>query len=205
MSEQSPQQSSVDVFVEWAKARLDEMAADAKVLQSSLGDLDASRRAPAEQAAAQINRWVGEGQAKIKEGQAQGEAAIGDAQAYIEATWAKFQTEADKWVEEAKNQQATFEARAQAQAQAWQNLVNGYVQRAAEVHAQNKVQAEAQVEQLKADAQKMQSELNAKVDDLSKAGQASWGAMSQALDESRNAFAKAIEITAKKFNEATKG
>ena len=196
MSEQSPQQSSVDVFVEWAKARLDEMAADAKVLQSRLGDLDASRRAQAEQAAAQINRWVGEGQAKIKEVQAQGEAAIADAQAYIEATWAKFQTEADKWVEEAKNQQATFEARAQAQAQAWQNLVNGYVQRAAEVHAQNKVQAEAQ---------EMQSELNAKVDDLSKAGQASWGAMSQALDESRNAFAKAIEITAKKFNEATKG
>jgi hypothetical protein len=205
MSEQSPKLSSVDVFVEWAKARLDEMAADAKVLESRLGDLDASRRAQAEQAAAQINRWVGEGQAKIKEVQAQGEAAITDAQAYIEATWAKFQTEADKWVEEAKNQQATFEARAQAQAQTWQNLVNDYVQRAAEVRAQNKVQAEAQVEQLKADAQKMQSDLNAKVDDLSKAGQASWGAMSQALDESRNAFAKAIEITAKKFNEATKG
>jgi len=205
MSEQSPKQSSVDVFVGWAKARLDEMAADAKVLQSRLDDLDASRRAQAEQAVAQINRWVGEGQAKIKEVQAQGEAAIADAQDYIEATWAKFQTEADKWVEEAKNQQATFEARAQAQAQAWQTLVNYYVQRAAEVHAQNKVQAEAQVEQLKADAQKMQSELNAKVDDISKAGQASWGAMSQALDESRNAFAKAIEITAKKFNEATKG
>jgi hypothetical protein len=205
MSEQSPQQSSVDVFVEWAKARLDEMAADAKVLQSRLGDLDASRRAQAEQAAAQINRWVGEGQAKIKEVQAQGEAAIADAQAYIEATWAKFQIEADKWVEVAKNQQATFEARTQAQAQAWQNLVNGYVQRAAEVHAHNKVQAEAQVEQLKADAQKAQAGLNAKVDDLSKAGQVSWGAMSQALDESRNAFTKAIEITAKKFNEATKG
>jgi hypothetical protein len=36
MSEQSPKQSSVDVFVEWAKARLDEMAADAKVLESRL-------------------------------------------------------------------------------------------------------------------------------------------------------------------------
>ena len=205
MSEQSPKLSSVDIFVEWAKGRLDEMAANAKVLQSRLGDLDVSLRAQAEQAVAQINRWVGEGETKIKEVQARGEAAIADAQAYIEATWPKFQAEANKWVEEAKNQQATFEARAQAQAQAWQNLVNDYVQRAAEVHAQNKVQAEVQVEQLKADAQKMQSELNAKVDDLSKAGQASWGAMSQALDESRNAFAKAIEITAKKFNEATKG
>jgi hypothetical protein len=205
MSEQSPKLSSVDIFVEWAKGRLDEMAANAKVLQSRLGDLDVSLRAQAEQAVAQINRWVGEGETKIKEVQARGEAAIADAQAYIEATWPKFQAEANKWVEEAKNQQATFEARAQAQAQAWQNLVNDYVQRAAEVHAQNKVQAEVQVEQLKADAQKAQAGLNAKVDDLSKAGQASWGAMSQALDESRNAFAKAIEITAKKFNEATKG
>ena len=205
MSEQNQKLSSVDSFVEWTKARLDEMAADAKVLQSRLGDLDASRRAQAEQAVAQINRWVGEGQAKIKDVQAEGEAAIVDAQAYNEATWAKFQTEAHKWVEVAKDQQATFEARARAQAQAWQNVVNTYAQRAAEVHAQNKVQAEAQVEQLKADAQKAQSELNAKVDDLSKAGQASWSAMSQALDESRNAFAKAIEITAKKFNETTKG
>ena len=205
MSEQSPIQSSVGVFVEWAKARLDEMAANTKVLESSLDKLDASVRAQAEQTIAQVNQWIAEGQAKIKDVQAKGEASIAEAKADIEATWAKFQTESDKWVEVAKDQQATFEARAQAQAQAWQNVVNTYVQRAAEVHAQNKVQAEAQVEQLKADAQKMQSELNAKVDDLSKAGQASWGAMSQALDESRNAFAKAIEITAKKFNEATKG
>ncbi len=205
MSEQTPIQSSVDVFVEWAKARLDEMAANGKVLESSLDKLDASVRVQAEQAITQVNQWVAEGQAKIKEVQAKGEASIADAQAFIDATWAKFQTESDKWVEVAKDQQATFEARAQAQAQAWQNLVNDYVQRAAEVHAQNKVQAEAQVEQLKADAQKAQAGLNAKVDDLSKAGQASWGAMSQALDESRNAFTKAIEITAKKFNEATKG
>jgi multidrug resistance efflux pump len=134
-----------------------------------------------------------------------GRRAVADAQGYIEATWAKFQTEADRWVELAKDQQAAFEARARAQAQAWQNVVNTYVQRASEVHAQNQAQVEAQVERLKADAQKAQAELNAKVVDLSKAGQASWVAMSQALDESRNAFAKAIEITAKKFSEATKG
>jgi hypothetical protein len=204
MSEQTPIQSSVDVFVEWAKARLDEMAANAKVLESSLDKLDASVRAQGEQAIAQVNQWVAEGQAKIKEVQAKGEASIADAQAFIDATWARFQIESDKWVEMAKDQQATFEARAQAQAQAWQNVVNTYMQRAAEVHAQNKAQAEAQVEQLKADAQKAQADLNAKVDDLSKAGQASWDAMSQALDESRNAFVKAIEITAKRFNEAAK-
>ncbi|MGI9403787.1 MAG: hypothetical protein ACR2OF_04665 [Hyphomicrobium sp.] len=34
----------------------------------------------------------------------------------------------------------------------------------------------------------VRSELNAKVDDLGRAGQASWTAMSQALDESRSVF-----------------
>lgn len=205
MSEQTPIQSSVDVFVAWAKARLDEMAANAKVLESNLDKLDASVRAQAEQGIAQVNQWIAEGRAKIKEVQAQGEASIADVQAFINATWAKFQSESDKWVEMAKDQQASFRARAQAQAQAWQDVVNTYLQRAADVHAQNKAQAEAQVEQLKADAQKAQADLNAKVEDLSKAGQASWAAMSQALDESRDAFVKAIEITAKRFNEAVKG
>lgn len=204
MSEQNPNPNSVDIFVEWAKARLDEMAADAKILQSRLNDLDVSLRAQAEQAVQQINGWVGEGQNKIRVVQSQGEAAIADAQAYIDATWPKFQIEADRWVEEAQNQQATFEARAKAQAQACQNLVNDYVKRAADTHAQTKVQAEAQVEQLKAEAQRAQSQLNSKFDDLTKAGEASWTAMSQALDESRSAFAKAIEITAKKFNEAAR-
>jgi len=205
MSEQSSKKSSVDVFVEWAKERLDEMAADTKVLEARLDKFDASLRTQVQQAIAQVNDWIAEGQAKIKEAQAKGGAELTDAQAFIEATWAKFQTEADRWVEVAKSQQALFQARARVQAQAWQDVVNTYTRRASEVQTQNKAQVEAQVEQLKADAQKAQAELNAKITDLSKAGQASWAAMSQALDESRNAFAKAIETTAKKFSEATKG
>jgi hypothetical protein len=203
MSEQSPLQSSVGVFVEWAKARLDEMAASAKVLESRLDSLDVNVRAQAEQAIAHVKQWIAEGQAQIKDVQAKGAASVAEAKAQIEATWSKFQSESGKWAELAKDQQATFQARAQAQA--WQNVVNSYMQRAAELHARNKAQAEAQVEQLKAEAQKAQADLKTKVDDLSKAGQASWAAMSQALDDSRNAFSKAIEVTAKRFDEAAKG
>jgi len=205
MSEQSPLQSSVGVFVEWAKARLDEMAASAKVLESRLDSLDVNVRAQAEQAISHVKQWIAEGQAQIKNVQAKGAASIAEAKAQIEATWSKFQSESGKWAELAKDQQATFQARAQAQAQAWQNVVNSYMQRAAELHARNKAQAEAHVAEFKADAQKAQADLKAKVDDLSKAGQASWAAMSQALDDSRNAFSKAIEVTAKRFDEAAKG
>ena len=202
MSELGPIESSVGVFVERAKARLDEMAANAKVLESRLDSLDANVRA---QAIAHVRQWIAEGQAQIKDVQAKGDASIAEAKARIEATWSKFQSESGRWAELAKDQQATFQARAQAQAQAWQNVVNSYMQRAAGLHAQNKAQAEAHVEQLKAEAQKAQADLKTKADDLSKAGQASWAAMSQALDDSRNAFSKAIEVTAKRFDEAAKG
>jgi hypothetical protein len=205
MSEQSPIQTSVDVFVEWAKACLDEMAASAKVLESRLDSLDVNVRAQAEQAIAHVKQWIAEGQADIKEVQAKGAVSIAEAKAQMEQTWSKFQSESSKWAELTKDQQATFQARAQAQAQAWQNVVNSYMQRAAELHARNQKQAQAHVAEFTVQAQKAQADLKAKVDDLSKAGQASWSAMSQALDESRNAFSKAIAATAKSFDEAAKG
>ena len=52
--------------------------------------------------------------------EAKGDASIAEAKARIEATWSKFQSESGRWAELAKDQQATFQARAQAQAQAWQ-------------------------------------------------------------------------------------
>ena len=125
------------------------------------------------------------------------------AKARIEAAWSTFQSESGRWAELFKEQQATFQA--QAQVQAWQNVVNSYMQRAAELHARNKAQAEGHIAQLNAEAQKAQADLKAKIDDFSKAGQASRAAMSLALDDSRIAFSKAIEVTAKRFDEAAKG
>ena len=119
---------------------------------SRLDSLDVNVRAQAEQAIAHVKQWIAEGQAQIKNVQAKGAASIAEAKAQIEATWSKFQSESGKWAELAKDQQATFQARAQAQAQAWQNLVNSYMQRAAELHARNKAQAEAHVAEFKADA-----------------------------------------------------
>ncbi len=172
---------------------------------SRLDSLDVNVRAQAERAIAHVKQWIAEGQAEINDVQAKGAASIAEAKAQMERTWSKFQSESNKWVELTKDQQATFQARAQAQAQAWQNVVSGYIQRAAELHARNQKQAEAHVQQLTAQAQKVQADLKAKADNLGKAGQASWAAMSQALDESRNAFSKAIEVTAKRFDEAAKG
>jgi hypothetical protein len=159
----------------------------------------------AEQAIAHVKQWIAEGQADIKDVQAKGAGSIAEARAQMDATWSKFQRESSRWAELTRDQQATFQARAQAQAEAWQNVVNSYMQRATELHARNQKQAEAHVQQLTAQAKKAQADLKAKADNLGKAGQASWAAMSQALDESRNAFSKAIEVAAKRFDEAAKG
>jgi hypothetical protein len=204
MSDQSPLQSNVNVFVDWAKARLDEMAANAGALEKNLDELDAKSRAQAEQAIAQLNQWIEQGQNDIKTAQAQGEAQVAQAKADMEALWANFQNNAGDWAGLLKDNQAMFQARAQAQIQAWQDTVNAYMERVNEVHDKNKAQAEAQVAQLQADAKKAQADLTAKVDELTKAGQSSWAAMSDALDQSRNAFAKSIETAAKNFNDALK-
>ncbi|ODR97978.1 hypothetical protein AUC68_10725 [Methyloceanibacter methanicus] len=141
----------------------------------------------------------------MKTAQAQGEASVAEAKANMDALWSKFQSDSEKWAQMAQDQHATFQARAQAQVQAWQDTVNAYMERLNDVHDQNKKQAEAQVAQLQADAKKAQADLAAKVDQLTKAGQSSWSAMSQALDQSRDAFSKSIETAAKNFNEALKG
>ncbi len=204
MSDQSPLQSNVNLFVDWAKARLDEMAANAGALQTNLDELDAKSRAQAEQAIAQLNQWIEQGQNDIKTAQAHGEAQVAQAKADMEALWANFQHNAGDWAGLLKDNQAMFQARARAQIQAWQDTVNAYMERVNDVHDKNKAQAEAQVAQLQADAKKAQADLTAKVDELTKAGQSSWAAMSDALDQSRNAFAKSIETAAKNFNDALK-
>lgn len=204
MSDQSPLQSNVNVFVDWAKARLDEMAANAGALQKNLDELDAKSRAQAEQAIAQLNQWIEQGQSDIKTAQAKGEAQVAQAKADMETLWANFQNNAGDWAGLLKDNQAMFQARAQAQIQAWQDTVNAYMERVNDVHDKNKAQAEAQVAQLQADAKKAQEDLAAKVDELTKAGESSWAAMSDALDQSRNAFAKSIETAAKNLNDALK-
>ena len=204
MSKKAAEQSHVDAFVEWAKARLDEMAAGVKEFEANLDQLDASARADADKAVAQVHQWIAEGREKVKEVEAQGEAAIADARAYIEKAWDQFEVEANKWVEQAKNQQASFEARANAQIKAWQDTVNTYMTQATAAHAENRAAVEAQVEELKVEAGKAEAQINAKVAELNKAGTASWAAMSKALDESRNAFAKSIDTAAKNFNKAMK-
>lgn len=195
---------NVDVFVEWAKARLDEMSADAQTLDANLAKLDSNTRAQGEQAVKQVNDWVAQGQAKITEVQAQGDSATAGGQAFIDQIWDQFQTQADGWTENAQTQQAAFEARAKAQVQAWQGMVDSYTKMAADIHAQHKADAEARLAELQKNAQTAQAQLNAAADQFKTAGETTWAAFKEALNDSREAFSKAVEMTDKSFDDAQK-
>ena len=146
MSEKSPLQDSVNMFVDWAKSRLDEMSANAATLQDNLDKLDATTRSQAEQAVTQLKQWIQQGQDDVKTAQDQGQAAVAQAKADMEALWSKFQNGSGNWADLVQDQQALFKARAQAQMQAWQDAANTYMKRLNNVQEQHRAQAEAQVE-----------------------------------------------------------
>ena len=195
---------NVDLFVEWAKARLDEMSADAETLDANLAKLDSNARAQGEQTVKQVNDWVAQGQAKIAEVQSQGSSSIAGGQDYIDQIWDQFQTQADSWAENAQDQQAAFQARANAQVQSWQKMVDSYTKMAADIHAQHKAEADVQLAELKKNAQTAQAQLNAAADQFKSAGETTWAAFKEALNDSREAFSKAVEMTDKSFDEAQK-
>ena len=195
---------NVDVFVKWAKARLDEMSADANTLDANLAQMNTDMRAQAEQSVKQMNDWVAQGQAKIAEVQSQGGEAVASGQAYINQLWDQFQTQSDEWAEKAKTQQASFEARAKAQVNAWQEMVDSYVKLAAQAHEEHKAEAEVQLAKLKDHAAQAQDQIQAQMAQFQSAGETTLAAFKEALNDSREAFSKAVEMTDEDFNKTKK-
>ncbi len=193
-------QSQIDTFVEQAKARLDEMGAAAKEFEARLGTLNAQIRPEAEKAIAKVQEWVKEGEARLKELSEKGEASLAEAQAYIEKVWAEFETEVAKWVEIANSQRATFDAQAKVQLESWQGMVDECLKRASEVQESGKANAEAEIVRLKGEAKKAE----AHIDELRKAGEASWSVMNKGLEESRSAFEKAARQAWSEFSKYAK-
>ena len=189
-------QSQIDTFAEQAKARLDEMGAAAKELEKRLNTLDAQIRPEAEQVLAKVQEWVKEGESRLKELSEKGETSLADTQAFIEKVWAEFETEVAKWVEIANSQRATFEAQAKAQLESWQGMIDECLKRASEVHESGKAQAEAEIVRLKDEAKKAE----AQIDELRKAGEASWSVMSKDLEKSRSAFETAARQAWSEFS-----
>jgi hypothetical protein len=110
----------------------------------------------------------------------------------LEADWARFETEVQKYVksfgEQIKQQQATFKLQADAQLKAWREAADKFQVAAAGFAAERRSEIEANVKRMKADAVAAEEKLQK----LDQAGTQSWSVLTAALTETRAVFDRAI-------------
>ena len=187
----TPEQSRMHFYLNWAKERIDEMDAALASLEVKVKQAKAESKVKADQLLVDLKKRREEFQASLQAQAEAGEAAWGRAKADLETQWNGFEAQVKTYFESAgkqiEQQQATFKDIAAAQAKAWREAADKFHDAAAKVADARRADVEAAVKQLKLDA----SEAEARLQKLKQAGNKSWSVLSAALTESRKAFDQA--------------
>ena len=183
------EQSSMHLYLNWAKERIDEMDAALASLEVKAGHAKAESKVKADEIVADLKRRRDEFQALLKTQAEAGEAAWARARTDLEKKWIAFEAEMRTYFEGAgkqiEQQQATFKDIAAAHTNAWREAATKFREAAGKVATGPSV--DAALKQMKADA----SEAEARLQKLKQAGAESWSELSAALAESRKAFDQA--------------
>jgi hypothetical protein len=111
----------------------------------------------------------------------------------LEKQWASFDAELKTYVEtvgkDIDQKRTTFADIAAAQAKAWGEAIEKLQSAAAEVGAENRAKVDKAIAQLQAD----KTEAKARFEELKRAGNESWAALSAALETSRKKFEEASQ------------
>jgi hypothetical protein len=177
--------------IHWAKVRLDEIDATLSSLDGQVTKLQGDARAKADSALADMRAKRDAFRQTIQKESEK----IGDdwskEKAAREVDWKAFESAVQQYLDRAsarvEQHKAAFQARADAQRKAWEQAIDRLQADAAKIAAENKVEADAALKQMKADA----SAAQAKLEKLKVAGAESWAAYQQALTDSRAAFDRA--------------
>jgi ElaB/YqjD/DUF883 family membrane-anchored ribosome-binding protein len=179
------------VYLNWAKARLDEMDATLTSFESKAGELQADAQARADKALTDLRLKRDAFRKTIRKEKDAGEAAWARTQALLKADWQAFETNVQKYIDaagkHAAQQQAAFRARAEAQRKSWRDTTDKVQQAAVAFSADRKADLDAVIKRTNAEA----AMARAKLDKLSHAGSESWSALEKALAETRAAFDRA--------------
>lgn len=185
------EQSSVHVYLNWAKERIDEMDAALASLEGKASQVKADAKAKAEQLIADLKKRRDDFHAKVKAQAQADEAAWQRTKTQLETDWRDFQVQVKTYFETAgkqiEQQQATFRDVAAAQVKAWREAADKFHEDAAKVAAASRAEVNDAVKRMKAEA----VEAEAGLQKLKQAGSESWTALSAALEESRKAFDRA--------------
>jgi DNA anti-recombination protein RmuC len=197
-----PAHSSMHAQVNWAKERLDEMDAALASLESRSGKLHAESKAKADHLVADLTKRRDEFAAAVKKQSDAGEAAWERSRAQLDSQWNTFEKQVKAYMEgvgkQMEQQQATFHDLAAAQVKAWHDAADRFQKEMTGMAADRRAEIDAAVKRMKSDA----SEAEARLHKLKDAGYHSWGAMTNALAESRKAFDRANQTTADAFKHA---
>lgn len=187
--------SSMHVYLNWAKERIDEMDAALASFEIKAGEAKADAKVKADQTLADLTKRRDEFQALLKTQAEAGEAAWARSKAEMEQQWNGFEAQMKTYFESAgkqiEQQHATFNDIAAAQAKAWREAADKFREAAGKVAADRTADLDAALKQMKSDA----SEAEARLQKLKQAGTESWSVLSAALSESRKAFDQANQAS----------
>jgi DNA repair exonuclease SbcCD ATPase subunit len=186
-----PEHSSVHLYVNWAKERLDEMDATLASLEAKASQLKADAKAKGDECISDLKKRRNEFQAKAKAQAEASEAAWQAAKMQLESQWSDFEAQVKTYFEtvgkQIEQQQSTFREVAAAQVKAWREAADKFHDAATKMATEKRANVDTAIKQMIADA----AEANARLEKLKQAGNESWTALSGALSESRKAFDQA--------------
>jgi hypothetical protein len=186
-----PEQSSMHLYLNWAKERIDEMDAALASLEVKASHARTDSKVKVDQIVADLKKRRDEFQALLKTQAEAGEGAWERAKTDLERQWNGFEAQVKTYFESAgkqiEQQQVTFKDIAAAQAKAWREAADKFHEAAGKVAAARSADLDAALKQMKSDA----SEAEARLQKVKQAGSESWSVLSAALAESRKAFDQA--------------
>ena len=195
-------QNKLHAYVDWMKERLDEIDATLASLESSATAMQADARTKADAALTAMRSARDVFRKSLKEHAQSSEAAFERSKAARDVQWTAFEGSVQLFLEgagkQAKQQQDTFHARADAQRKAWHAAMDKLHKDANNLSAKHRSEIEAALKQMKSEA----DVATAKLEKLHKAGGESWVAFKTALTETRTSLEHAIQTVHDAFKRA---
>ena len=195
--------SSVHVYLDWVKGRLDEVDATLASAEGCTAKLYGDARAKADRAVAGMHQARNAFGKFMKEQTGAGQETLARSKEAVDKQWALFERSFQDYVKAAGKQadveRAAFEARAAAQSKAWQEAIDKLHKSATVFAVDRRADLDKAVTQMKTQA----DAVKVKFDKLNKASGESWGALKSALSESRDALDRAYQAAQEAFKRAS--
>ena len=155
------EQSSMHLYLNWTKERIDEMDAALASLEVKASQAKANSKEKADEIIADLKKRRDEFQALLKTQAESGEAAWARAKTELDKQWNGFEAQVQTYFESAgkqiEQQQATFKDIAAAQAKAWSEAADKFKLAAGKVAAARRADLEAALQRMNADASRSRS------------------------------------------------